>query len=141
MSKYRDWWRRVAVDMIRQYPELRKRKDEMQKVRITASFKPARRGSGAGRATEAAALRQLEPAEERIIDAVELAREEILRHRDGREVMAIVTMVDLKRTHSMTGAAMTAHMSRKTAQSRRGRFIYAFAKYYGFSKDYPSEPK
>ena len=117
------------VTAIRQYPTLAAKKAELQKQTLTPAYEATIRGSEPGRTTETAALRQLPPAEELWVDAVEQATEEILRHRDGREVMAIVRMVDYKRTHSVAGAAMELNMDRVTAWRRRSRFVYTVAKY------------
>ena len=117
------------VTAIRQYPTLAAKKAELQKTSVTPAYEATIRGSEPGRTTETAALRQLPPAEELWVDAVEQATEEILRHRDGREVMAIVRMVDYKRTHSVAGAAMELNMDRVTAWRRRSRFVYTVAKY------------
>jgi len=118
-----------VVTAIRQYPTLAAKKAELQKTSVTPAYEATIRGSEVGRTTETAALRQLPPAEEVWVDAVEQATEEILRHRDGREVMAIVRMVDYQRTHSVAGAAMELNMDRVTAWRRRSRFVYTVAKY------------
>ena len=129
MSKTRYWWYYPVVTAIRQYPKLAARKAELQKQSLTPAYEATIRGSEPGRTTETAALRQLPAAEQMWLDAIELAIEEIQRHRDGREVMAVVQMVDFKRTHSVAGAALALHMDRATAWRRRSRFVYTVAKY------------
>ena len=129
MSKTRHWWYYSVVAAVRQYPTLAEKKRELQKTSTTPAYEATIKGSEIGRTTETAALRQLPEAEEIWIDAVEQATEEIMRHRDGREVMAIVQMVDYRRTHSVEGAAIALHMDRVTAWRRRARFIYCVAKY------------
>lgn len=129
MSRTKHWWYFSVVTAIRQYPTLAAKKAELQKQTLTPAYEATIRGSEPGRTTETAALRQLPPAEEVWVDAVEQATEEILRHRDGREVMAIVRMVDFQRTHSVAGAAMELNMDRVTAWRRRSRFVYTVAKY------------
>lgn len=129
MSKTRYWWYYTVVNAIRQYPKLAARKAELQKQSLTPAYEATIRGSEPGRTTETAALRQLPQAEQMWLDAIELAIEEIQRHRDGREVMAVVQMVDFKRTHSVAGAALALHMDRATAWRRRSRFVYTVAKY------------
>ena len=120
------------VNAIRQYPELKQKMNDLQKISVTPAYAPTIRGSETGRATEEAALRQLPPAEEMWVDAIELAMEEISRHRDGKEVMAVVELVDFKRTHSVEGAAMALHMERTTAWRRRSRFVCIVAKKSGY---------
>ncbi len=132
MSKYRHWWYRVVVNAIRQYPELKQKKNDLQKINVTPAYAPTIRGSETGRTTETAALKQLPPAEEMWVDAVELAMEEVLRHRDGKEVMAVVELVDFKRTHSVEGAALALNMGYATAWRRRSRFVYIVAKKAGY---------
>lgn len=129
MSKTRHWWYYSVVTAIRQYPALAEKKRELQKTSTTPPYEAVIKGSDIGRTTETAALRQLPPAEGKWVDAVEQATEEILRHKDGREVMEIVKMVDYRRTHSVEGAAQALHMDRVTAWRRRARFIYCVAKH------------
>lgn len=105
------------------------RKKELQKTSTTPPYEAVIKGSEIGRTTETAALRQLPPAEELWVDAIQQATEEIMRHKDGKDVMEIVRMVDYRRTHSVEGAAQALHMDRVTAWRRRARFIYCVAKY------------
>lgn len=118
MSKYRHWWRPDIVRFIRAYPDLRLRKEALRSV----SHSMDGVHTAPTRATENIALRQLSPFEEKILDAVQLAIEDIGRSRDGREVLAIVEMVDWGR-YSVEGAALKLHISPETAKRRRGRFI------------------
>ena len=140
MSRTRHWWYFSVVTAIRQYPALAEKKRELQKTSVTPAYEATIRGSEPGRTTETAALRQLPPAEEVWVDAVEQATEEILRHRDGREVMAIVRMVDYQRTHSVEGAAQVLHMGSETARRRRARFIYCVAKHAQYLKNDGRQP-
>ena len=105
------------------------RKKELQKTSTTPPYESIIKGSEIGRTTETAALRQLPQAEETWLDAIQQATEEIKRHRDGRDVLLIIKMVDYDRTHSVEGAAQVLHMDRATAWRRRSRFIYLVAKY------------
>jgi len=129
MSKTRYWWYYSVVTAIRQYPMMAEKKRELQKTKVIPAYEFTIRGTEVSRTTEQAALRQLPPAEELWVNAVERATEEIKRHRDGREVLKIVKMVDYDRTHSVEGAAQALHMDRATAWRRRCRFIYTVAKY------------
>lgn len=141
MSKTRHWWYYSVVAAIRQYPALTEKKRELQKTSTTPPYEAVIKGSEIGRTTETAALRQLPPAEELWVNAVERATEEILRHRDGREVMAIVQMVDYQRTHSVEGAALALHMGSETARRRRARFIYSVARYAHYLNIDGRQPK
>ena len=129
MSKTRHWWYYSVVAAIRQYPAMLERKKELQKTSTTPPYEAVIKGTEIGRTTETAALRQLPPAEELWVDAIQQATEEIMRHKDGRDVLEIVKMVDYRRTHSVEGAAQALHMDRVTAWRRRARFIYCVAKY------------
>lgn len=67
------WWMANVQRIIKEYPELRQRKDEAQKQSTTAAYSADPRGGGTGRTTEMAALRSLAPEEERCLTAVDLA--------------------------------------------------------------------
>ena len=66
------------------------------------------------------------------VHAVGKAVEEIKRHADGHEVLAVVKLVDWDRSHGTEGAALKLHMSERTARSRRECFIYAVARNIGY---------
>lgn len=118
---------------IRNYPALKLKKAELQKVSVTPAYGGQTiRGSDVGRTTENAALRQLPQREDAIISAVEAAMREVSRQRDGKEVLAIVEMVDFKRTHTIEGVALFLHMDRRTVLRRRNRFLYIVAEKEGY---------
>lgn len=128
MSIYKYWWHPNVVRAIRQYPALVSAKEDKQTQSMTANYNAMPRPGGVHRTSEDVALRQLSDREEEIVYAVGKAVEEIKRHADGHEVLAVVKLVDWDRSHGTDEAAYKLHMSERTARSRRNRFIYAVAK-------------
>lgn len=114
-SKY--WWMANVQRIIRAYPELRERKDATQQQSTTASYSAQPRGSGAGRTTEMAALRGLEPEEERYMDAILMA----LDYADlrGPEIRRLVQL-HYWRGYSMQATANTLHVTMVTASRWNG---------------------
>lgn len=103
--------------IIRAYPELRKRKDAAQIQSTTASYSAQPRGGGAGRSTEMAALRGLEPEEERYLDAINLALDDAdLR---GPEIRKLVQL-HYWRGYTMQATATVLHVTRITASRYNG---------------------
>lgn len=133
MSKYRHWWRPSVERDVRAYPALKQKKNELQKISITPAYGgQTARGPDVSRTTEAAAMRQLPEREGAVVDAVERAMQEVARQKDGKEVLAIVEMVDFKRTHTIEGVAMKLSMDRRTVLRRRNRFLYIVAEKEGY---------
>lgn len=73
----KNWWQVTVMQMLKAYPELRERKDEIQAQSVTANYSGEPRGGGNSRAVENAALISLAPAEERVLEAIESALEEL----------------------------------------------------------------
>lgn len=111
------------VRIVRYYPELRDRKEELRK----AGHDESGVHSSASRTTENIALRLLSPREEEELYAVETAIEDVGRMRDGREILRIIELVDWTKRCTIQGAAALLHMDRNTCASRRGRFLHAVA--------------
>jgi len=132
MSKYRHWWRPNVERALKVYPFLKAKKADMQSGSSTANYSGMPRSGDVSRTTEQLATRQLSPQEEKLIDAVDRAIEEIRRHRDGADVLRIVEMVDFKRSHTMDGAALAIHMHRVTASNKRTRFVDMVGKNMGW---------
>ena len=103
--------------IIRAYPELRRRKDAAQLQSTTASYSAQPRGGGAGRSTEMAALRGLEPEEERYLDAVLLALDEA--DLKGTEIRKLVQLHYWK-GYTMQATATVLHVTRITASRYNG---------------------
>lgn len=133
MSKYRHWWRPNVERALKQYPYLKAKKADLQAGSSTANYSGMpRSGSDVSRTTELLATRQLPPQEERLVEAVDRAIEEIGRHRDGADVLKIVDMVDFKQSHTLEDAALALYMHRMTASDKRTRFIDMVGRNMGF---------
>ena len=132
MSTYSIWEYPSVVRAIRRYPVLLAAKAARQGQSVTAAYGPqGPHAHGARRATEDAVLRGLSAHDEQWVDAITGAIEEIRRHRDGSTVLAIVEMVDFERRYTLAGAAQVVHVSERTAQRQRGRFIRCVARRMG----------
>lgn len=132
MSRPRYWWRAVVEKVIRNYPDLRARKNAKQGQSVTASYSGMPRGGGAGRNTESAALRCLSPREEADLRAVEKAIEEVGRQELGGEVLRVVELYQWKGVRNFETIGEMLHMGRNTAKRRNERFLYAVAKNMGY---------
>ena len=98
---------------------------------LTPNYNPMPGSSEPSRTTENLAMRQLSDEEERWIEAIEKARDDMRQRSDGEEIMRLVSMVFFKQTHTMTGAAIETHVSLSTAQRRVGQFIVRVAEHKG----------
>lgn len=126
-----DWYSNV-VRAVRYYPHLREIKADAQAESVIANYTGMPGGGSAARTTELAAMRTLSRREEEELEAIELAIAQIRRRTDGGRILQIVDMVDWKRTHTVSGAAMVIHVGERTANSMRARFIFAVAKNLGY---------
>lgn len=144
MSKPRYWWWSAVRLAIRQYPALAAQKGDLQAMQVTRSVKSIRGadgklsdlyaipGSGAdGRTDEDMALRELPPAEEAILQAVQMALESTALDRDGADHVAMLKDYYFKRL-SLQAAADRAHIDYKTAQRWNGAFARKVARGLGY---------
>lgn len=134
MSKYRHWWRPTVEKALKQYPQLKAMKADLQSGSVTANYSGMPRSGGVSRTTEVLGTKHLSQQEELLIYAVDRTIKEISRHRDGADVLKIVDMVDFKQSHTMEGAALALYMHRVTASDKRTRFVDMVGKYMGFTE-------
>ena len=130
-TKYKYWWRPLVEKALREYPKLKKRKEELQTATITPNYNPMPGGSNVSQTTENLAMRDLPEDERKWLDAIESAICEISRNEDGDAVMRLVKSVYFQKTHTVNGAAIMCNMSDSTAKRRIGRFIWTVAKHKG----------
>lgn len=64
--------------------------------------------------------------------AISKTIEEFKSLQDGEDKIKLENMVNIKQTHTMDGAAMVLHISRRTAQRWNRAFIYSVAEKMGF---------
>ena len=131
MSTYKYWWRPNLERALKEYPSMRERKAELQSSPLTPNYNPMPSGNSPSRTTENLAARQLPEEEERWLDAIEKAIEDVRKQADGDAVMGLVSCIYFKKTHTLNGAAALHHMSESTAKRRVGRFLIAVAKHKG----------
>ncbi len=131
MSKPRyDWWPYVK-GIIRRYPALKEQYDELHNQSMTPTYSGMPHYSGASRVVEAVALRELPSTAQREYEAVRRAIEITERYKNGRDRLAVVSMVLWKQSHTLEGAALLVPCSIATAWRYHGDFIKQVAKNYG----------
>lgn len=132
MSKPRyDWWPYVK-GMIRRYPELCARQEELRRTKMSSNLTgmPGAHGQ-TGDPVADAALRELPEINRRELEAVRQAIEETRALPNGEERLEMVKLVFWKKTRTLEGAAMTCHVSYITARRWHGEFIKSTAQAFG----------
>ena len=125
-----DWWPYVK-GMIRRYPDLLQRAQELKQTSITARLEGM---PGSGRVSDPtadAALRELPDINRRELGAVQEALDELGRCRDGAKRMEMVRLVFWQRSHTLFGAAVAVGVSEITAKRWHGDLIRSVAKKFG----------
>ena len=107
MSKPRFRWWGYILAILRAYPELCAKLQQLKDQHITVSYEPSGGGKGGiSRPTESAALAELRGTEGKEYNAVRQAIEYTSKLRNGAERNALIDMVFFKKSHSLEGAAM-----------------------------------
>jgi hypothetical protein len=132
MSKPRyKWWSYIKA-IIRDYPSLKRKHDDLLSTPITANISGMPKGSNVSRNTENTALKQLPPDEQKEYDSVKKAIETTERYNNGRSRLMVIDMVLWKATHTLEGAALMIPCNVQTAKAWHGEFIRLVASSYGF---------
>ena len=122
--------------ILRAYPELCAKLQQLKEQHITVSYEPSGGGKGGiSRPTERAALAELRGTEGKEYDAVRQAIEYTSKLRNGAERNALIDMVFFKKSHSLEGAAIALFISYSTAKRWHKEFILAVADFYGLLDD------
>lgn len=132
MSNPKYWWWESVKRCIRQYPRLTESKADLQAMPVVALNKSAGGSSGSdGRKTERYALRQLTPAEEKALDAVEnaLALTETLP--DGETRLRLIRMYYWSGMR-LQDAAGRLYIDESTAKRYNGQFVRLAARGLGY---------
>ncbi len=126
-----DWWPYVK-GMIRRYPELCARQEELRRTKMSPNLTgmPGAHGQTSDPVADAA-LRELPEINRRELEAVQKAVEETRALPNGKERLEMVRLVFWKKTHTLEGAAMTCHVSYITARRWHGEFIKDVARAFG----------
>lgn len=130
-----DWWPYVK-GMIRRYPELCARDSELHETAVTPRYGGTGGGRGGRRGGRSdpvanAALRELPEINRREIDAVARAISDTLRMPDGTRRLALMELVFWDRSHTLYGASLVLHVSKRTAIRWHGTFIKMVARNFG----------
>lgn len=136
MSKPRYRWWGYVMAILRAYPELCAKLQQLKEQHITVSYEPSGGGKGGiARPTESAALAELRGTEGKEYNAVRQAIEYTSKLRNGAERNALIDMVFFKKSHSLEGAAIALFISYSTAKRWHKEFILAVADFYGLLDD------
>ena len=131
MSRPRYGWWGYVKDIIRRYPALKRDFADLHTQTVTPNYSGTRGGSGAGRAVEAVALRELPTTAQREFEAVRRAIAATERMSASRDRLRIIDLVFWKQTHPLEGAALTIPCSYRTARRYHSEFIMLVADCYG----------
>lgn len=133
MSKPRyDWWSYVK-GIIRRYPELCTRQEELRKINLSPDLSGMPHGRGKVSDPVAdAALRELPKIKQREMEAVRKAIEETQKLDTGEERLRMIRLVFWDRTHTLEGVSQKSHRCKRTIVQWHGDFIRLVAKEFGF---------
>lgn len=133
MSKPRyDWWSYVK-GMIRRYPELCARQEELRRTSLSPDLSGMPHGHGKISDPVAdAALRELPEINQREMEAVSKAIEETKKLDTGEERLHMVRLVFWNRTHTLEGVSKKSYRCKRTIVQWHGDFIRLVAKEFGF---------
>ena len=134
MSKPREKWWGYIKAVIRSYPELKRRYDELKEQSLSAPLTGMPGAHRVSSPTEQAALRQLNPTAQRELDAVSGAISATKRMYGGDLRLQIIDLVFWRQTHTLEGAAQKVHVSDRTARRWHTAFIYLVAEKYGLHR-------
>lgn len=131
MSKPRhDWWPYVK-GMIRRYPSLKERYQDLHSISMIANYSGMIGSPNASRTTESTAIRELPSTSQREYEAVRAAIDATERYNNGRDRLKTIKLVLWDGTHTIEGAALQIPCSWRTAAQWHGEFIRLVASYYG----------
>lgn len=131
MSKPREPWWPYVKNILRAYPALKRELDAIQQQSVTVRYNPAGGGSGPGRSTEQAAMRELPPQRMKEVEAVKKAIRKTGYMRDGKIRNDLIRLVYFKKRYNLNGAAWACHVSERTARQWHGDFLRLVAYYLG----------
>jgi hypothetical protein len=132
MSKPAHSWYSIVLRVMRNYPELCARREQLREQSITTGYTGITARGGNSRKTETTALRQLSPREESDLEAVLKTIRTAERWPCGDTVLRMVELVDWKGTHTIRGAEFALFLGENTGKKLRSRFINELAKNMGY---------
>ena len=131
MSKPREPWWPYVKNILRAYPALKRELDAIQQQSVTVRYNPAGGGSGPGRSTEQADMRELPPQRMKEVEAVKKAIRKTGYMRDGKIRNDLIRLVYFKKRYNLNGAAWACHVSERAARQWHGDFLRLGAYYLG----------
>lgn len=131
MSKPRYGWWSYVKDMIFRYPALCESHSLSLAQKVTPTYSAQPGGGGSGRTTEQTTVRAMTRNAAREYEAVHLAIQQTRQLDSGAERLQIIRATYWKRTHTLSGAALAANVSYRTARRWNGEFIRRVAENYG----------
>lgn len=126
-----DWWPYVK-GMIRRYPELCARQEELRRTKMSPNLTgmPGAHGQTSDPVADAA-LRELPEINRRELEAVRQAIEETRTLPNGEERLEMVRLVFWKKMHTLEGAAIKCYISYPTAKRWHKEFILLVGENFG----------
>lgn len=141
MSRPRYRWWGFARNMIRDFPMVERVWNDIHEQSISANMSGMPRGGGASRTVEAIALRQLSPDDQKLYDAVSLAKENTMLLPNGTERIKLIRLMYWSRKKlTVKAAAVHIPVAEITAKRWHGDFVRLVGRCYGFEDD-TQEPK
>ncbi len=131
MSKPRYHWWSYAKAIVSIYPELLNKYNDLHTVSITSNWDASPSGKGISRSVENAALRELSPARQKELDAVNRAIELTKLMQTGDEQVKLIDLVFWKKSHKIESAALLLNVSNETAKRWHSDFIRRVGFCYG----------
>ena len=132
MSKPAHSWYAIVSKVLRNYPELYKRRNQLRQQTVTAGCSGVPGGGGNSRKAESAALRQLSPREENDLDAVIKTINSAEKWVHGDVTLHLIGMVDWRQSHTIRGAEMQLNLRENFGKKLRSRFINELARNLGY---------
>lgn len=137
MSRPRyDWWSYVK-GMIRRYPELRARYQDLHTPRVTSVMSEAPVGGGDLRGMESLALRELPSTQQREYEAVAQALQATTRGFNGAARVRLIQLMFWGRRRTLASAARLIPCGEATAKRWHRDFILLVASFYGLLDEDP----
>jgi len=132
ISKPRYTWWGHAINMVKAYPDrCRELKDAKEQI-ITANYSGYTGHSGVSKPVETLALRQLSKNDQKEMDAVKNALDEIKRSQSGDLKVKLIEMVYFKNPRRIKYAVLKLPIEYDTAKLWHREFIRLVGKHYGF---------
>nr|DAZ46408.1 MAG TPA: transcriptional activator [Caudoviricetes sp.] len=118
--------------MIRRYPELCARQEELRRTKMSPNLTgmPGAHGQTSDPVADAA-LRELPEINRRELEAVRQAIEETRALPNGEERLEMVKLVFWKKTHTLEGVAIKCYISYPTAKRWHKEFILLVGENFG----------